>query len=230
MPASIAHLQTVSVFADLDDSQLERLCPHAFTRSYAQGELIMQEGDRLPLGLYAVVSGNIRVTKLAATGKETILRSLGSGELFAAPALLGDGIAPATVLAEQACEIVTIEREALINAIRDTPEIALSMLRLFNQRLQHLHNMVHGLVSERATVRLAHYIQYCANEHGIDATPKGDRIKAKLSHYQIARSIGITYEECVRLFKQFKSVLLYQRGGHITVLDWEQLETIASGK
>jgi len=34
-----------------------------------------------------------RIVKTATTGKETILRTLPAGEIFAAPALLGDGIA-----------------------------------------------------------------------------------------------------------------------------------------
>ncbi|NJM68291.1 MAG: winged helix-turn-helix domain-containing protein, partial [Acaryochloris sp. RU_4_1] len=38
-------------------------------------------------------------------------------------------------------------------------------------------------------------------------------------YYQIARSIGITYEECVRLFKQLQEVVSYRRGGKITILD-----------
>ncbi|MEG4274780.1 helix-turn-helix domain-containing protein [Microcoleus sp. M2_B4] len=47
-------------------------------------------------------------------------------------------------------------------------------------------------------------------------------------YYQIARSIGITYEECVRLFKKLKPFVCYIRGGKIIVLDWKQLEDIAS--
>ncbi|MEM9509134.1 MAG: Crp/Fnr family transcriptional regulator, partial [Cyanobacteria bacterium P01_E01_bin.35] len=38
-----------------------------------------------------------------------------------------------------------------------------------------------------------------------------------------ARSIGITYEECVRLFKKLKSLIIYKRGGTIIILDWTQL-------
>jgi CRP-like cAMP-binding protein len=230
MPASIAQLRLVSVFVGLEDSQLEPLCLYASVHPYNRGESIMQEGEPLPTCLYAVIHGSIRVTKLAATGKETILRSLNQGELFAAPALFGNGTAPATVIAEEPCEVITVERDALLNAIRITPEIALSMLKVFNQRLQYLHNTVHGLVSERATVRLARYVHYCATEYGVESTPLGDRLKTKLSYYQIARTIGITYEECVRLFKQFHSVLSYQRGGKITVLDWQQLEAIALGE
>ncbi|ARV57973.1 cyclic nucleotide-binding protein [Nostocales cyanobacterium HT-58-2] len=229
MKATIEQLRCISVFASLKEAELTLLQCHAVVKSYLPGEVIMHEGDRLPSRLYALASGSIRITKTAVSGKETILRTLSAGEIFAAPALFGNGIAPATVTVEKDCQVVTVEREALLDAIRATPEIAFSMLSVFNQRLQQLHNTVHGLVSERAISRLARYIQYYATEHGTESTTKGECLRVQLPYYQIARSIGITYEECVRLIKQLQPVLSYSRGGKITVLDWEGLEAIASG-
>ena len=112
------------------------------------------------------MSGSRRVAKTATAGKETILGTLFQGDIFAAPALLGNGIAPATVTAETEVQVLTTEREFLLAAIRENPEIALRILAVFNQRLQQLHDTVHGLVSERAIVRLARFIHYFAVEQG----------------------------------------------------------------
>lgn len=229
MKATIDQLRNIFIFRALTDADLAALQLHALVESFQQGEILMHEGDHLPSRLYAIAAGTIRITKTATTGKETILRLLSTGEMFAAPALFGNGIAPATVVAETSCQILTVEREALLEAIRSQPEIAINMLSLFNQRLQQLHNIVHGLVSERAIVRLVQYIQYFANEYGTQLTDQGDCLRIKLSYYQIARSIGITYEECVRLFKQLHTVLSYGRGGKITVRDWQELAAIATG-
>jgi CRP-like cAMP-binding protein len=229
MQATVEQIQTISIFADLKDVDLDTLQLHAMIEQFQQGEILMHEGDRLPARLYAIAAGTIRITKTATTGKETILRLLSTGEIFAAPALFGNGIAPATVIAETDCQILTVEREALLEAIRHQPEIAVSILSLFNQRLQQLHNIVHGLVSERAIVRLVQYIQYFAGEYGTQPTDQGDCLRINLSYYQIARSIGITYEECVRLFKQLHIALSYGRGGKITVRNWQALEAIATG-
>ncbi len=229
MQATVEELSKILVFAALEPPELELLQPHTRVQDYQQGEIVMQEGDLLPTKLYTLLSGALRITKTAATGKETILRTLLSGEIFAAPAIFGNGIAPATVIAESNSQVLTVERDALLEAIRQTPEIALRILSVFNQRLQWLHDTVHGLVSERAIVRLAQFIQYFASRYGTEPTLDGKRLKVKLSYYQIARSIGITYEECVRLFKSIQSVVAYSRGGKITVLDEDALEAIASG-
>jgi len=229
MQATIEQLAQIVIFRDLASPELERLQAHTQVHRYSMGEIVMHEGDRLPAKLYALLSGSLEITKIATTGKETILRTLPSGEIFAAPALLGDGIAPATVTAKSDSMILTVKRDALLEAIRQTPEIALRMLMVFNSRLQQLHETVHGLVSERAIVRLARLIQYSAARYGSYSVASGQCLQVQLSYYQIARSIGITYEECVRMFKSLNSVVAYSRGGKITVLDAEKLEAIASG-
>jgi CRP/FNR family transcriptional regulator, cyclic AMP receptor protein len=229
LQATIEELSHILIFRDLELSELERLQPYSEVQRYQQGEILMQEGNPLPAKLHSLLSGSLRVSKTASTGKETILRTLLAGEIFAAPAIFGNGIAPATVTAESHCQILTIKRDGLLEAIRQTPEIALRMLSVFNQRLQRLHDTVHGLVSERAIVRLAQFIEYFASHYGTESSAKGQRLNVKLSYYQIARSIGITYEECVRLFKSISSVVSYSRGGTITILDAEALEAIAEG-
>ncbi|MBD2339127.1 Crp/Fnr family transcriptional regulator [Calothrix sp. FACHB-156] len=229
MQASLEQLSQITVFAGLTTADKISLQPQTQLQNYSKGEMILHEGDRLPAKLYAVVSGSIQVSKTATTGKETILRTLAVGEIFAAPALLGNGISPATVTAESECEILTVERDALLKAIQQNPEVALQMLMVFNNRIQQLHETVHGLVSERAIVRLARLIQYYAAESGTERTPQGETLKVKLSYYRMARSVGISYEECVRLIKSLNSMITYSRGGKIIILDPHQLDAIALG-
>lgn len=225
MQPTVQQLRKVHVLASLHSSDLARLQSAAEIVAYPPSARIFIEGEDLRLCLYALIEGRIQVSRVASTGKETILRVLPAGEIFAAPALLGNGIAPATVIVLTNCQVVMIEREALLETFRRNPETALRMMMVLNQRLQHLHDQVHGLVSERAVVRLAQLIQYTAAEH----KREDGVLKTNLPYYQIARSIGITYEECVRLFKQLQSVLHYRRGGKIQVLDWDELDAIASG-
>ncbi|MBD2362626.1 Crp/Fnr family transcriptional regulator [Anabaena minutissima FACHB-250] len=229
MQASLEQVAQINVLAGLPLADQVSLQRHTLVQSYSKGEIILHEGDRLPAKLYAVVSGTIQITKTATTGKETILRNLADGEIFAAPALLGNGTSPATVMAESDCEILTVERDALLKAIQQQPDIAIRMLVVLNNRIQLLHETVHGLVSERATIRLVRLILYFADESGTVSTPQGESLKTELSYYRMARSVGIAYEECLRLIKSLKSVITYSRGGKIIIIDRQKLEAIASG-
>jgi CRP-like cAMP-binding protein len=230
MQVTMKQLQQIPLFSGLAFDQLAQLQAHAVVKHYLPGEIILHEGDRLPAQLFTVLSGRIGVKKTASTGKETILRTLPAGELFAAPALLGNGSAPATVVAEQDCQILTIERTALLEMIQNAPDLALQIIAVLTERLQHLHQVVHGLASERALVRLAQFIQQAASAEGTDVTQQGALLRSPLPYYQIARSIGITYEECVRLFKQLQAIVHYSRGGKILILDQGKLEAIAQGE
>ena len=190
----------------------------------------MHEGNPLPAKLHVLVSGALQVQKNATTGKETILRTLRDGDIFAAPALFGDAKAPATVIAMEDCQVLTLSKVVLLDTIQQAPELALKLLVVFNQRLQQLHTLVHGLVSERAVVRLAQLIQYSAWQHGTVLVGAGEQLRVKLPYYQMARSIGITYEECARLMKKMDAVVQYGRGGKIIILDRGGLEAIAEGE
>ncbi|MBZ8179824.1 Crp/Fnr family transcriptional regulator [Oscillatoria salina] len=230
MPATLEQLSQIQLFASLSDEERQKLQPYTQVSFYHKGEIILHEGDDLAPRLYSLLRGSLQVTKIATTGKETVLRSLTKGEIFAAPALVGNQIAPATVTAQSDCEILTVERSVLLATIQEHPDIALQMLAVFNARLQELHNTVHGLVSERAIVRLARMILHFADQYGVEVNPKGQTLKMKLPYYRLARSIGISYEECVRLVKGLKSVLSYQRGGQIIILDRVELDAIAQGE
>ncbi|MFB2770880.1 Crp/Fnr family transcriptional regulator [Pelatocladus sp. BLCC-F211] len=230
MRVTVEQLRQISLLSGLELDQLAQLQIHAVIRPYSRGEIILHEGDRLPAQLFTVLSGKIEIKKTATTGKETILRTLPAGELFAAPALFGNGLAPATVVAEQDCQILTIERTALLEMIQKTPEFALQIIAVLNERLQHLHQIVHGLASERAIVRLAQFIQRAAIAEGTDVTEQGLCLRSRLPYSQIAGSIGITYEECARLFKQIQTIVTYHRGGKIRVLDQAKLDAIAQGE
>lgn len=217
--SSLVQLKQISIFQDLATAQLESLIPYSYIREYQEDEMVIQEGDRLPQQLHALVSGKLEIKKTAESGKETIVRLIPAGELFAAPAIFGSGIAPATVICQLPSQILTIERDALLAVIADCPEISLKILQVFNQRLQQLHNTVHGLISEHATVRLVKLIQYYSDRDGTHPVAEGDCLNVKLPYYQIARSIGITYEECVRLVKKLKGSILYKRGGTIIITE-----------
>lgn len=230
MPATVEQLQQIVILAEVAADRLARLQPDTVVRRYGRGEVVLHEGDRLPAQLFAVLSGRVAIKKTASTGKETLIRSLPAGELFAAPALFGNGTAPATVVAEQDCEILTIGRTALLGMIQQNPELALQIIAVLTERLQHLHQTVHGLASERAIVRLAQCIQTAAIAEGTETTADGLVLRSPLTYAQIAGSIGITYEECARLFKQIQGIVQYSRGGKIVVVDWEKLGAIAAGE
>ena len=227
MQATPEQLESILVLSQLKSVFLAKLVVGSKVQFYKSGEILIYEGDLFLPKLYAVLDGKLSVTKISEGGKETILRQLSSGEMFAAPALFGDRIAPATVVALKDTSIVTIEKETLLQVIQLAPEVALQILSCVNQRLQEMHKTIHGLISERATVRLARLILYTAKRYGCEKTDEGFCINTRLSYQQMSRMIGISYEECVRLMKKdLNDSVIYRRGGNITIKTMTALEEL----
>ena len=225
--ASAFQLQQISIFQDLDPLQIEALLPFSYWQEYQSTEIVMKESEQIPPKLYCLIAGTLEIKKVSAsTGKESLIRLIAAGEVFAASAIFGNGIAPATVLCVTPSQVLTIERESLLEAIAKTPEISLRILFVYNQRLQQLHNTVHGLIAEKAIIRLAKLIQYYQDIYGTRSLQEGKLLNVSLTYEQIANSIGISYEECARLFKQLKGVVSYRRGGKIIIKDRQKLTNL----
>lgn len=53
------------------------------------------------------------------------------------------------------------------------------------------------------------------------------RLNTRLPHAVMSRTVGITYEECVRIIRDWRhdpAILTYKRGGVLTLLDRDALE------
>ncbi|WP_071516126.1 Crp/Fnr family transcriptional regulator [Geitlerinema sp. PCC 9228] len=227
MNPSLEQLRRIRFFADLSPSDLQNLQSHTRLHTYQKGEIVMHEGDRLPPCLHILEQGQLHIKKISPKGKESWVRTISSGEIFAAPAVFGDRMAPATAIVAIKSQLLLIPKATLLATIRSQPDIAWQLLEEFNQRLQQLHNTVHGLISEPAIVRLARLLLCEACLYGTQTTQTGDQLQIQLSYYQMARRIGITYEECARLVKSISHIITYQRGGKIHIKDWQALQGLA---
>jgi len=101
--ASVAVLQRVPLFADLDESELERVASVFKPRRFAEGETVIQQGSGAA-AFFVIDSGEATVF---VDGHEQ--RVLKSGDYFGEMALIDAGTRTATVTAasELVCSGVT---------------------------------------------------------------------------------------------------------------------------
>ncbi|WP_319423353.1 cyclic nucleotide-binding domain-containing protein [Pleurocapsa sp. FMAR1] len=91
----------------------------------------MHEGDRLEQRLHALIR-KLEIKKTAANGKKTLVRLIPPGELFAAPAVFGNGISSATIICKMESQVFTIDHCALLYVISQSPEISVSVAKMLN--------------------------------------------------------------------------------------------------
>lgn len=221
-------LHELDFFKGLAAQELRELEERSSCRTYAAGEVLFHEKEPLAAKLRFVCSGQLQIHKSAASGKETIVRLIRPGEVFAVAALFDRKLAPATVTATVETVVLEIGLEDFQAHLTRYPMMAIKLLATFAQRLKDLQETLHTVASERARARLAALILRTLDRGG--GSPQADgsvRLKTRLPHAVMSRMVGITYEECVRLIREWShepAILQYQRGGILTLRDRDALE------
>ena len=87
-------LSQLPIFAGLDEHHLETVARLAFVRAYERGACVFLEGEALPPCFHVLIAGTLQIVKSSHSGKETAIRLIRPGDLFAWAALLDTGVAP----------------------------------------------------------------------------------------------------------------------------------------
>lgn len=227
--ATTIDLTKLDFFQGLDESELRHLTAHSRVRACHASEVLFHEGDPLEPTLRILINGGLEIRKSAASGKETVVRLIRPNEIFAVAALFDRKVAPGTVVASEKSEVLEIRLDSIQAHLAENPGIAMKLLVAFAQRLRETQDALHAVVSERAKTRLATLILRILDREGGKRTPEGLTLSTKLPHGTLSRMVGITYEECVRLIREWcqsPAILRYERGGVITVMDRPRLEAL----
>lgn len=110
-------------------------------QSFAAGNIIFSEGDHANF-TYLIVSGAVDILRY---GFSAVLRE---GELFGEAALL-DRARSATARARTDCVLLALSRDELIDAIRNDPDQAISIINAIFNRLAEVTDQVVEMRKER---------------------------------------------------------------------------------
>jgi CRP-like cAMP-binding protein len=121
-----ASLRRVKILAGLSDVQLERLAQLMELQRVAQWTVIVKQGEHGD-AMYLILEGELRV-RLVASGKETILSTLGPGEFFGDMALFDQGPRSADVVANVDSVVLKITAAAFDDLAKTAPDLAAPFL------------------------------------------------------------------------------------------------------
>jgi hypothetical protein len=102
--ASLSVLKCVPIFSSLSEQKFAFLTSRLGQRRFSAGELIFGEGDPCA-GLYIVQSGNVRIFKSSAGGREQVLSIDGPGSSIAEPPVFDGGSYPASGEGSDGCPV-----------------------------------------------------------------------------------------------------------------------------
>lgn len=121
-------LSRVFFFSDLGPSDLALLADLSHTCHSPGGTIVFREGD-LPENFYIVVHGSVAVWKNWGDADSELLAVHGPGQLFGEMALVDDLPRSATVVVEEAADLLYIAGEDFRRFISENGNIALSIMK-----------------------------------------------------------------------------------------------------
>jgi CRP/FNR family transcriptional regulator len=213
---TVALLQSIGAFHDLPVEQVERLVSLMVRKSYAPGQLIFVEGEPV-IGLWFVVSGQVKIAKHALSGRILSLCILRSGMCFGGCPLFSHDTNPATAEALTEVTLLILPRAELDHYTKHDPKVAEALLRVYSQRLAHLARLSDGLANWSVGDRINDSLLTCA-----DSTPEGTYVL--LTHEKLADLAGTVREIVTRHLTQLeREGIVHVQPGRITILNAQAL-------
>jgi CRP-like cAMP-binding protein len=221
--SSFAVLHSVPIFSSLSEPEFAFLTDRVVPRKFGAGELIFGEGEPCS-GLYVIGSGNVRIFKSSAGGREQVLSIDGPGGSIAELPVFDGGNYPASAQAITACTLLFFSKQDFHSLCIQHPEVPLKVLRVVGGRLRRLVGIIEELSFTTVRHRLISVLARLAKSEG---TRVGNAVTFTLpvNNNELAAQIGTVRELVSRNLSRLQAEGLIQMEGRTVVVpDLKELE------
>jgi CRP-like cAMP-binding protein len=182
-------------------------------RRYRTSDTIFSQGEAADSVLY-ILSGEVRVSVLSARGREAVVALLRTDEFFGEGCLAGQKQRIATASAMTDCEIMRIEKGAIVRTLNQEPSFSeLFVAHLLQRSIRVEEDLVDQLFNS-SEKRLARTLLLLAN-FGKEGRPES--IIAKISQETLSEMVGTTRSRVSYFMNKFRRLGFISYNGNIEV-------------
>lgn len=227
MECSECESRSRGVFCQLERLALDKLSHEKVSNSYKKGQALFYQGNP-PFGLYCINSGNIKIVKTGADGKETIVRIATNGDLLGYRSLFSNTPYTASAVIIEDAKICFINKKTIHDLIKAEPVVSLEIINSLSKGMGEAENMVASMAQKNIRERFAGMLLDLKKSHG-KSVKSGIRLDIKLTREEMASMIGTAPESLIRLVTEFKNDgILAQEGKTLFLINEEKLENYAN--
>jgi len=224
----ISLIKKSPLFRDLPDPDISEIASIATIRKYEKGNIIFSEGEEAE-GFFLLVSGEVKIFKLSAEGKEQLLHIIVPGDIFAEAAVFSGISYPAFAQAVSRVQVILFPKDAFYKITRKNPNLCLNLMAAMARLLRQFANLIEELSLRDVSSRLAKYLIDTALHQEKEGINRQEIILG-VSKSHLASRLGTISETLSRTLKNFKlKGILEVEGKRIFIKDWKSLERISAG-
>lgn len=217
-----AALARVKLFAGLAKDDLVALAAKLQRRRYGKGQFIFQQGDA-GLCLYLVESGKVKIASFSAEGKGLVLNLVGPGDFFGELALLDGEPRSADAVAQEACQLLLLQRDDFMNFLVARPHVAIELLATVSRRLRHTTQQAEDIIFFDLPARLARILLELAEAERTSAEGEWV-ITSRPTQAELAEMVGATRESINKWLGFYEEQgLIHREQNQLVILQPEAL-------
>ncbi len=216
-------LRSCQLFTGLPVADLENIAAVTSTKSLEKNDYLFHERDPAA-GFYIVQRGAVNVHRVTAAGKEQVIHVFRTGDSFAEAALASPTGYPADARAQEATQVLLVQKEGILALLKRQPELALRMLGSMSSHLRVLVGQIEDLTVRDVQTRLANWlIKRCPNPQSQSPA----RIELTITKRVLAAELGTVSETLSRTLARFRDQrLLAVKGKTVTVISPARLSAL----
>ena len=208
-------IRATELFAELDDSVLDRVLAAARTLGLKRGDVLFAEGAD-PDHLYVVDDGRIALASRSDDGRESVFALMERGDLFGEMPLL-DGLGrSAEARALEPSIVVEIPYDPVRAAFEEHPALLWGVVRLLSLRLRNMDAALADSVFLDVTGRTAKRL--------LDLADGQDEFVLPVTQEELAGMVGASRERVNKAIASFVRLgWIDQTDRRYTILDRDEL-------
>jgi CRP/FNR family cyclic AMP-dependent transcriptional regulator len=211
-------LKSVTLFADLEEGELERFSHVAVPRSFPAGTRVFHEGDDSD-ACYIVKQGSFRVTREHSDGRAITLATLGPGEIFGELAMLDGDKRSASAEALTDGDLLALPASDVRALLARHPEISLKLVAGLVRRLRAANVRLSRQSFQTVPSRVAGILSQLCRESPADGGA-GDEVTIQMNQTDLAQLAGTSRESVSRFLAELERAGVVRSGrGRVTVLE-----------
>ncbi|KRK69120.1 Crp Fnr family transcriptional regulator [Lentilactobacillus buchneri DSM 20057] len=208
------------MFHSLPEEQKTEVAKLVVQHNYPKGTIIYLAGDKV--GHFMILeAGQVKISQVAANGKEQLLKVLQPGDFDGEAALFNGDQRNVTATALVDSNVCQIEQGAFQKLLQKSPQLSVSLLATMSQQINSLQEEKTLSSTADMAGKLAKYL--VETGAALDENP----FKLPLKKKDIATYLGTTPETISRTFKQLTSKgLIEAKGSQVKIIDEDGLDML----
>lgn len=192
-------ISLVPIFNHLKYEDMKEIVKTTKMTVYERNDMIYRAGDRSNR-LYIVHKGQVKIYRLAESGREQLLRIMEPGDFMGELALFSESTFDHYAEATTKTEICMMHRHDLQSFLLKFPTISLEIMTEFSKRLGQAEQLVSRLTSQDVEKRTASYLAELAETQG------RTNITLPMSKKDLASYLGTTPETISRKLAELQDL------------------------